>query len=364
MTDLLTYDDILSAMKSRYRELAGFDADNASDIGIRLKVLASEVAEVYNRIGELRGEVFPQTSTGKYLELHAEGRAITRKPAIPAEGTLVFSRETPAYSDITIPAGIICSTTEPQILFETTCDGVIKAGETQTEIPAVASSESGGYVNPGASGNVAAHAVCLMISPAAGITSVTNPQPFGGGVDEESDDALRDRLLAAYQNISNGTNCAFYYDLAMSHEGVSSANILPRRRGRGTVDVIIDCRSQELQNEIVAAIQSNLNHRKEINVDVLVTAAVRDYPSLNVEIAVKQGYSFDLVAERAKAQIAQCIEELGVGDTLILAAVCSRLLTVDGVYNCRIVVPSKDIIPASDHVLCPGSVDLSGMAVG
>lgn len=354
----MTYDEILSEMRSRYRMLSGFDADAASDIGIRLRVLAAETAAMYEKIEELRAETFPQTSTGKYLELHAETRAITRKPAIAATGTLKFSRETPAYSDILIPAGILCSTRpEPQLLFETSQAAVLAAGETEIEVEAAASVA-------GSSGNVVAGSVCTMISSATGITGVTNPTAFSGGVDEESDDALRDRLLSAYQNISNGTNSAFYYDLAMSREGVLSANILPRRRGRGTVDVVITTLSAETQDETASGLQDELNRRKEINVDVQVLAATREYPAISAEIAVKEGYRFELVAESCKAVITEHLDRLGVGESLLLAAIGSRLLAVDGVYNYRILSPAKDILPANDRVLRAGNIEINRMAVG
>lgn len=354
----MTYDEIFAAMRARYRALSGFDADAASDIGIRLRVLASETAAVYEKIDELRAEVFPQTSTGEYLERHAETRAIQRKPALAATGTLKFTRETPAYSDILIPKGILCSTRpEPQLFFETAQDAVLAAGESEIEVAAIAA-------EAGAASNVAVGAVCTMISPATGITAVTNTTTFSGGVDEESDDDLRARLVSAYQNISNGTNSAFYYDLAMSREGVLSANILPRKRGRGTVDVVITTRNAESQDEIVAAIQAEMNLRKEINVDVLVLAATRAYPAITAEIAVKDGYRFDLVAESCKAVIAAHLDRLGVGDSLLLAALGSGLMAVDGVYNYQITTPAKDIVPASNAVLRAGSITIERMAVG
>lgn len=354
----MTYDEIFSAMRARYRELSGFDADSASDIGIRLRVLAAETAAVYEKIEELRAEAFPQTSTGEYLELHAETRAISRKPALAATGALKFTRETPAYSDILIPKGILCSTRpEPQLFFETSSDAVLEAGKTEAEVEAVA-------VEAGSNGNVAAGAVCTMISPATGITGVTNPAPFAGGIDEESDGDLRARLLSAYQNISNGTNSAFYYDLAMSREEVLSAKVLPRRRGRGTVDVVITTRNAEIQHDIAAEIQEDLNRRKEINVDVLVLAATRESPAISAEIAVKDGYRFELVAESCKKVIIEHLDRLGVGDSLLLAAMGSGLLAVDGVYNYRILSPTKDIIPASDRVMRAGNVEVVRMAVG
>lgn len=38
-----TYESVLKRMQGRFAELSGFSADDASDIGIRLKVLAGEV---------------------------------------------------------------------------------------------------------------------------------------------------------------------------------------------------------------------------------------------------------------------------------------------------------------------------------
>lgn len=354
----LTYEEIHSSMRARYRELSGFDADQASDIGVRLKILAAETASAYEKLEELRAQVFPQTSSGEYLELHAQGRAITRKQAIAATGMLEFSRETPAYSDIPIPSGVMCATRpEPQVRFETVEDSVLPAGQTRVTVPAVA-------VDAGAQGNVAASAVCVMISPPAGITGVTNPEPFSGGMDEESDDALRSRLLAAYENISNGTNRAFYYDLAMSYDDVSSVNILPRRRGRGTVDVVIACRSAGTQAELVDAMQDDMNRRKEINVDVRVVAATVDMTAISYELAVKDGYNFELVAEKSREAVRDYVNSLSVGSPLLLAAVGNRLLMVDGVYNYSITSPNRDTIPSSDHVLRAGTISTAGMAVG
>ena len=38
-----SYQEILDRMKEKYKELSGYDADGASDIGIRMQVLAGEV---------------------------------------------------------------------------------------------------------------------------------------------------------------------------------------------------------------------------------------------------------------------------------------------------------------------------------
>ena len=354
----MTYNEILSEMRARYRELSGFDADAASDIGIRLKVLSAEAASIYGLINELKAQIFPQTSGGKYLDLHAETRGIIRKPAVFSKGMLTFSRQMPAMSDILIPQGIICGTKpEPQVLFETLEAATLLEGETSVQIPAAA--QTAGEI-----GNVAAGAVCMMVSPAAGITSVVNELTFTGGVDEESDSALKNRLIMAFQNISNGTNRAFYYDLAMSHEGVSSVNVLPRQRGRGTVDVVVACADPALKNKIISEISEDLAVKKEINVDVLVLEAIVDELTVTVQIAPKDGCDYELVAEHSRAVIADYLNGLCVGEPFFAATLGARLMESDGVSNYRITSPVNDVITLKNHVLRPGNITVGRMAVG
>ena len=59
-----TYESILSRMQDRFQELAGFPADDASDIGIRLKVLAGELFSACTNLDWLKRQVFPQTAQG------------------------------------------------------------------------------------------------------------------------------------------------------------------------------------------------------------------------------------------------------------------------------------------------------------
>lgn len=54
-----TYESILSRMQGRFQELAGFPADDASDIGIRLKVLAGELFSACTNLDWLKRQVFP-----------------------------------------------------------------------------------------------------------------------------------------------------------------------------------------------------------------------------------------------------------------------------------------------------------------
>jgi uncharacterized phage protein gp47/JayE len=351
-----TYADILALMQERYRELAGFEADDASDIGIRLKVVAQEVSGLYAHCAEMRRQAFAQTSTGAYLDMHAETRGLARKEAIPAKGILRFTRAIPTSSDIHIDAGVICATRpDLPVRFETTEPAVLAAGQTQVDIPAVA-------VDAGRCGNVATGSVCLMITPAVGITGVGNPSPFSGGVDGEDDTALRERLLESYRNISNSANSAFYYDKAMGFTGVESAAVIPRARGRGTVDVVIHPARTVDAGAVATGLQRKLSAEKEINVDVLVRAATVRTQAVTAEISVEEGSGFDAVSGACQKAVEAHIEGLAVGERMLLARLGAAILAVDGVYNYKLTGLQGDVIPAPDEVIRPGAVGLGRIA--
>ena len=346
----MTYDEILTAMNAAYTERSGFTPDDASDLGIRFKVVAKATEALYEELEKLGTQVFPQTATGKHLEMHAQIRGLERKPAVASTGNLKFYRETAAPGDIFLPAGIICTTKgEPQVQFETTEDGVLESGETETFVSARA-------LWPGKPGNVAANTVSVMITSAPGITGAINPAAFTGGIDAEADEALRNRLLHSYMNISNGTNTAFYYDIAMRFEGVSSVNVLPRNRGRGTVDVVICCDDPVRETEVSESLADIFFTEKEINVDVSVYPATRDAHSISLQITTDADADFAIVSANCRRRILDYMERLEVGAPLLLARFGQAILDVEGVYNYRLISPTADLLPGADHVIRPGAV--------
>ena len=172
---------------------------------------------------------------------------------------------------------------------------------------------------------------------------------------------LRARLLSSFANISNSTNRAFYFDAAMSHDDVVSANVLARARGRGTVDVVITCHSPEQEAGAVRYLQEHLEVEKEINVDVAVYPAVRSAVNIRVEIDVSSGVDFGQAAAACTASIRGCLSALKVGAPLLLSRLGRELLEVEGVRNYRILSPVGDIAPAAAHVIRPGNVQVERM---
>lgn len=357
---MATYEQILTVMQQEYHKHTGFFADDASDIGIRLKVLATQLSTLDEHLESLKTQVFPQTATDLQLDYHAQTRGLQRKKATVSLGVLRFSRETPAPSDIIIPAGVVCSVgksdTDLNLRFETTEQGVIPAGFTYVDIPAQ-SSEGGTLAN------TAPDAVTVMITPVQAISSVTNPIAFTGGSDRETDKQLRARLMSSFATISNGTNAAFYYDFAMGFDGVASAKVVPRVNGRGTVGVYVAGVGAPVPDALVTEIQKQLTDVKEINVDVTVANARLHPVDITLEIAGASGVNYEHLKAACEHKLTEYFHALRVGQNLLLAGVLDALYHIEGLYNYKLITLVKDIQAESDVLFTLGSATISRMAV-
>ena len=116
-----SYSEILTTMQETFSTLTGMQADDASDIGIRMKVLAGEVYSCYGYLDWIKRQMFAQTATGEQLDLHANQRGLARKAAAPAYGSHTFSMEEALWYDVDIPVGTVCAVSGQHALrYETT----------------------------------------------------------------------------------------------------------------------------------------------------------------------------------------------------------------------------------------------------
>lgn len=322
-----TYSQILERMQENFKNMSGFSADDASDIGIRLKVLAGEIFSLNANVEWLKNQMFANTATGEQLDLHAEQRGIFRKEAVRATGILTFSREEALDYDVEIPSGTICSTTDVDgVHFETKDNAVLKAGELSVSVAAQS-------VEGGKNKNVLANKITLLVTPPAGITSVNNDEDFTNGVDEETDDELRKRILESYKNVSNGTNIAFYKSEALKYNGVYSANVVPLVRGKGTVDIYVAGKGKLLSSSLIDEIQSGIEDLREVNVDIKVKSPTLVEVNTPLNIVLKDGYLFSEVQERCLEVINEYYESLSIGEQVIFAAIGRKIFDIDGVKN-------------------------------
>lgn len=307
-----SFETILQRMKDVYRERSRHDADDVSDTGLRLRVMAGELTRLMAEVEWLRRQSFPQTATGQWLDAHGEARGVARKEAQKATGTLRFTRYIPISFDIVVPAGTVCCTSGSSPLeYETIRDGVLAAGEVNVEIPARA-------LLGGAEGNVSSGKVNTMVSAPTGVNYVTNPTAFSGGRGAEDDEEYRARVLSAYSYMANGSNAAYYRDIAMGYPGVGSAGAVPKINGANTVGVYIWGEGSAPESGVVGGLQKELDRLREVGVTVTVQAATAQTVNVTCRIKLKDGGDFDSASAAVKAAVAAYFAGLSVGSPVYL----------------------------------------------
>lgn len=333
-----TVEEIYEEMLSVFRRETGAEASAASDLSVRLYAVAAQVYGLYAQAEWLARQCFPQTAQGEFLERHAALRGLERREAVQAEGLIRFTVDQPAAADLTIPAGTVCATAGA-VRFETGEAAVLPAGETGVTVAAKA-------VEPGVAGNVPAGSILLMAVPPVGVSRCVNPAAFSGGADAEGEESLRRRVMETYKRMPNGANTAFYEQGALSFDQVAACTVLPRARGRGTVDVVVATQAGLPSAELLEELEGYFQSRREIAVDVEVKAPTAKGVAVKVKVTPEEGAD----GQKVKAGVETALRAFFSGERLsqdVLVAQLNQLMfSQPGVANCTVTAPASDVAVA------------------
>ena len=343
--------EIYEQMRGTFAQRAGFVPSEGCDSAVRLYALAAELQSLLMQADWVLDQSFPQTAQGTYLDYHAETRGITRGAAEKAAGVIRFAAADKVTAACPIEKGTVCMTAEG-VRFETTEDAAIAVGSQWVDVPAQAA-------EAGAGGNVIAGTVTLLSAMPVGVVQCTNPKAFSGGCDAESDEALRGRVLASYQRLPSGANAAYYEQEAMRYPGVAAAKAVGRARGIGTVNVVIATHAGVPDAALLAAVETDLQKKREIAVDVKVLAPAVETVAVTAALKAAPGYTFAEV----KAGAQSALEALFTGELLGKSVTTARLLTllcgVEGVENVHLTAPAADVAVGSTELPMLGTVTIS-----
>ena len=351
------YDTLLERMTAYYQEQTGCTPDQASDVMIRLRVLASQLDALCRQSEETARQAFAATATGEYLDRHAAMRGLVRKEGAKATGIINFRRATPAGYDIHIPEGTVVQTGGAEALrFVTTEDVVLKGTVTSVSSWVQA-------VEPGSQYNIKPLNITVMVTPPAGVTSVTQEGEFVGGTDSESDESLRRRLLDVCLSPAVGGSPGYYRAIALAQSEVGKAKVLPAYRGGGTVDVVVYGGTGALTAGVLARLQALFDEQRDLGIDVAVRQAITTPVNLELELAVEEGWEYDAVRESCQTALMAEMGGLDIGEPWLLARMVRVVMDQPGVYNCKVALPADDAYPLEDRLLVMGAVTVTPMEV-
>lgn len=283
-------------------------------------------------IPEALRAMFPMWAQGQLLDMHAANRGMERKAAQTARVEVEFTGTEAARA----PRGTVVSTLpasdEQSIAFKTLADCVITSGKASVEAEALVA---------GLTGNVASGSICRLDAPVSGITSVTNPKAAQGGVDEESDELLRQRIVEfdAVQGRNFVGSVADYRRWALEVSGVGGAKVLQATDATGVVTIIItDSTGGSASDELCQAVSDHImrpdspqNRLAPINASVEVTTPQPLTIAVSAQVT-RDGVSIDSVSQALVAALAGYYAELDDG-VVRLTRVGALLGAIDGVVD-------------------------------
>lgn len=349
-----TVEEIYQELLADFEERIGMDVAGSCDLAVRLYAVAAQVQALYAQTEWVKHQSFPQTAEGQYLDYHAQMRGLVRSAAVKAAGTLRFSVRTAGEEDLSVPVGTVCISTLG-MHYETTQSATLTAGKTYVDVPAQA-------VEAGVAGNTGANTVISMSVPPAGIVKCTNPDAFAGGEDEETDEALRSRILDSYHRLPNGANAAFYESQALLYPGVAAAKAVGRARGIGTVDVYVAATAGVPDAALIDAIQADLESKREIAVDVQVKAPRTQAVNVSIDLAVKPGVDYEAVRAEAESVVRSYFTGARLGEGVLISEMYALLHDVDGLSNYCISAPAKDLTPETTVLPVLGTLRVSALS--
>lgn len=294
-------------------------------------IIASEITQFHMPVALQM--MFPQFATGNYLEWHGAPYHIVRRGATRATG--VVNLESKKDGQV-IPTGTIVYTlgddTESAKEYRTTENVTIDNGEAFVRVEAV----EGGDV-----GNTAARTI-VAAQRGYEIDNVINLEPVSGGLEAESDESLRERILSRIALAPLSGARRDYERWAREVDGVGSVIVQPLWNGPQTVRVLITDSNNQIANEdLINRVKEYIDPKEhegrgegQAPVGAIVTVDTIEPVAINIEAYIYFQTGADPLAtiERAKSNINSYLLNVSIVRVVEVGAV---LIETDGVLDYR-----------------------------
>jgi phage-related baseplate assembly protein len=221
-------------------------------------------------------ELLPYAS-GEVLDALGQLVGVTRIAAQPAKTTMRFTLSTVQINDLHIPKGTRV-TPDGVAYFSTIDDLVIKAGDTFGDVLAE-SNEGGEKYNGFVPGQIS-----ILVDPIAYVSSVANIDTSYGGSDQESDDALRERIRLAPSTYSTAGPEAGYIYHAKSAD-VNILDVAVTSTEPCEVNIYVLMKNGELPDAtVIDKVTSAVNQKHVRPLTDLVTVLAPDVVNYDIDL--------------------------------------------------------------------------------
>ncbi len=314
-------------------------------VRVLAKVWAGAVHGLHGHLDWVSRQLFVATADTTELELHGLDYGIARAPGAFAVGFVHFT----GADDAVIPLGTRLQRADGSE-YLTTVAATISNGQALAAAKAVVA---------GAEGNTDALTSLTLVSPLAAVFSTANAANPGltGGLDPESDESYRARILLRKRQTPQGGSIADYLSWTRAVPGVTNAWAYGQWIGAGTVGITF---TTDLagggpipSEQQLADVRAYIDERRPVTAEVIVFAPTSR--AIDLSIAVHP----DTPAVRAAiaAELADLLLRQGApGSTLARSQISEAISSAPGEISHNLIEPAADLVFARTELPTLGSV--------
>lgn len=328
-------------------------------LNVIARVNAGAFHLLYEYLDYQARQIFVATADEAGLEAIASEYGITRKAAEEATG----SGTVIGTNGVIIPAGTELQSTDDQV-YETDDEEIIAGGTATLDFTASVA---------GTDGNDDPAITLTFVSPIAGAsTSVTvDSDGIEGGTNEETDAALRERVLTRKRQPPHGGADFDYEVWALEVSGNTRSWSFPLYQGVGTIGVayVRDNDDSIIPNATeLATTRAYIVEHEDPGTGKTVGAPVTAEPGLFMITLSLLSVSFSIAIEPNTPAVQNAIEnnledlilrDGGPGETLYLSRISEAISLASSEVRHRLILPSSDTTAATNEVHVLGPITFS-----
>jgi phage-related baseplate assembly protein len=359
---------IVNEMVAQYEQLSGKTLQPAQVERLLINTFAYRESLIREKIQYAALQNLVEFSNAPVLDELGRLVGVTRLAASAATVEIEFTL-VPGHGGVTIPAETRVASTDNKAVFTPENDIIVPAG-TNTATATCTSVSTGTAANGYAVGTIT-----NILDPLAFLSEVANTTVSGGGADQESDSALRERIKLAPSSFSNaGSKGAYEYFARSANPSIIDVEVLGPNDTPATLPGEVNVyplmedgntTPQTVLDQVEASVNAEKVRPLTDLVNVIAPTKI-DY-ELEVDLLIFNGYDATEIqgAVLAKLNAFVLAKRKTLGQDIKMSQVVAQCM-IDGVYDAQVVMPGVDIIiSAIQYGYCLGvTVNINGSTNG
>lgn len=348
------FENILAGILRDIRSLQPeADIGTDSDHYVRSAAVAAAIEGIYQKLAWLYRQIFPDTADKDELVRTAAARGVFLKLAVGAGDSVALT----GAPGVELLQGATFKHLASGELFTATSSAMIGIDGTAT-VSVVAQT-------PGTALNDLTGALTLTSPPLGMDAAAVFIGSTTGGEDEETFESLLVRLLEIMQEPPAGGATYDYARWAKEVPGVVDALVLPKRRGGGTVDVVITGSDGVPSAEVTAACQAHIEDQCTVIGDIWVFVPIEREVNSTALVELTGDYTLPVVQGFAQKAYTALLAAKKPRESLKRSQIEAMINNLPGVSDRVVNTPPGNVAASDDPVqigwIRPGTITLGLM---